>query len=246
MKKALKFYFNSLIDEGLINLSIRIFHRFKNKDYYLAQQNNSKFLIRHNSADLNLYLQTFKQHLYKLNGIEQLKTIFDIGAYNGTTTRYFAQNAPNSTIHAFEPGISTFKALKYNLKSFPNVKLVQAALHSTAKILEIGSDTNFDLGGSIVSKLNREKVEEVKCLNINKYCKDQNIQNIDLLKVNIEGGEIDLFNTIDESLIKNIKIIFVDLHDRKVSGCSKALFDRLTSYNYDIEIRKHFLIVYKK
>ena len=44
---------------------------------------------------------------------------------------------------------------------------------------------------------------------------------IGVLKLDIEGGELDLFVNDAETLGK-VRIIFVELHDRIVAGCTKA------------------------
>ena len=70
-------------------------------------------------------------------------------------------------------------------------------------------------------------------------------EKVGILKIDIEGGELDLFKSDSKSL-KKINVIIIELHDRIVKGCTKAFFefskDRIIIKNYGekfVSIRKN-------
>lgn len=66
---------------------------------------------------------------------------------------------------------------------------------------------------SSLFKENKDQ-EEVVLVNASTFLRNKKIESIDLLKINIEGGEYDLLeNLIENNLVKNIKNIQVQFHD---------------------------------
>jgi hypothetical protein len=58
-------------------------------------------------------------------------------------------------------------------------------------------------------------------VNINEFIKENNISNIDLLKLNIEGSEYDLLDSlIENNNLSNIKNLQIQFH-RNVINCSQ-------------------------
>jgi hypothetical protein len=72
------------------------------------------------------------------------------------------------------------------------------------------------------------------------------LQTIDILKLDIEGAEKELFRAGFESWLPNTRLLIVELHDRMVPGCSKALFEAVSKYDFDCETRWENLIFYNK
>lgn len=67
---------------------------------------------------------------------------------------------------------------------------------------------------------------------------------IDILKMDIEGGERYLFNEQAHEWLSKVKILMIELHDRYYPGCSKLLFQCLGKYNYNLDIRDYTLIIH--
>ena len=85
-----------------------------------------------------------------------------------------------------------------------------------------------------------ESVHEgnVKAISIPTLLKNYNIDYIDILKLDIETSEIQLFSEGYEEWLPKVKIIIIELHDWRVNGCSKAFFEAINkcfvSYTYSI------------
>jgi hypothetical protein len=65
---------------------------------------------------------------------------------------------------------------------------------------------------------------------------------IDILKIDIEGSEKDLFENADHSWLANTKCLVIELHDRMKEGCSKAFFGAISQYNFSFSMKGENLI----
>lgn len=100
-------------------------------------------------------------------------------------------------IHCFEPGKETFNILVQNTKGDARIRLNNIGIGK-----ECGSKTLYsDKPGSGLASLTKRKLdhfgitmdrsEQIDLNTIDNYCSECRIQNIDLLKLDIEGHELD-------------------------------------------------------
>ena len=63
--------------------------------------------------------EIFRERVYDVPGVDlrSCRTIVDLGANVGVFALYAAANAPNATIHCFEPAAATFAALQQNMNA---------------------------------------------------------------------------------------------------------------------------------
>lgn len=126
--------------------------------------------------------------------------IFDIGANKGQFLRLILANMPaaSSTIHCFEPGRETFRCLTEAFPDPMGIKLNQTAMgsHSGEAVL------HYDIEGSGLASSTRRrldhfaidfnKAENVSVTTIDHYCAAHGISHIHLLKIDVEGHELDV------------------------------------------------------
>ena len=242
MTKKLKWIFFIISREGLKGLYLRIFDRFYKKQYKLKFLDDSLVLIRPRSSDISVYCHCSLGNIYDID-LQNPKTIIDLGSFSGITTVYYSIKYPYSKIYSVEPGKTNFEQLCINTENLTNVIKDKLAITNYSGTAELFLTTDFDLGLSLNNTKNINQSETVTAKNINDYIYENNIQQIDLLKINIEGAEKEIFESINLENFKKIKSILADLHDRKVKGCSQSLFSKLSSFNYDLEIRGHFIFI---
>ena len=53
---------------------------------------------------------------------------------------------------------------------------------------------------------------------------------VDLLKIDIEGAEKELFSAPSDSWLARTRLIIIELHDRMVAGCEQALEEATNGY----------------
>lgn len=127
------------------------------------------------------------------------QTVLDVGANVGYFSLLFSQIVGNTgQVIAFEPGDFSFNLLKQNkeLNQYHWLKIYQAALGEDDKIVsfnsgEPGMDVYNSLGdichpSADASKFKKIQIQQFKGDN---WFEQHNISSIDLMKIDVEGGE---------------------------------------------------------
>ena len=124
--------------------------------------------------------EIFEDKIYeRYNEVQEGDIVLDIGASVGPFT-YSILNKNPQQIFSIEPSDSEFITLTKNLGSYPNVTLVNKGITSTNGTVE--SDMLF--GGET----------QMQGTTFLDFVKENNINKIDFLKTDCEGGEYDIFN----------------------------------------------------
>lgn len=169
---------------------------------------------------------------------------FDVGANTGEFSKILAEFMPEAEIHAFEPHPNTFKNLQEFLSKYNNIRLNNFALSSSAGSAKLW-DYNTEDGTSHASltresliRSETEKVVEVeiRMSTVDQYLKENSIEKVDFLKIDVEGHELDVLKGAEKSL-KQGKIEILQLEFTQAnSSCGvfvKSFFDVL-SENHDL------------
>lgn len=86
----------------------------------------------------------------------------------------------------------------------------------------------------------------VKAVSIKDIMEQYSFDRIDILKIDIEGAEIELFKNNYDDWLPSVRVLIIELHDRMRKGCSKTFFDALSKYNFSTEIKGENLFVFLK
>lgn len=156
--------------------------------------------------------------------------IFDVGANKGQflelTLKMISTN--NFSIHCFEPGAKTFKTLSDT--TIDN----RIILNNIGIGKERGQMTlHYDTPGSGLASLTKRKLEHfnidfnesetVQIETIDNYCKDNKVDRINLLKIDIEGHELDALSGAKDMFTKDA----IDIVTFEFGGCN---IDTRTSF----------------
>lgn len=206
---------------------------------------NYKFpvYIRNNTSDIGVFKQILLKQDYHLNIRFKPKVIFDLGANIGLAAVYFKNKYPWSEIISIEPEASNFKMLRKNTEYYSGIKCYQAGIWNKNTNLIIKNIGN-DKWGFMVEEANDSTVETIKALSIEALMKDSGINEIDILKIDIEGSEKELFEKNYEYWLSRTKVIIIELHDHLRAGSSKAFFKALDKYDFSLSRRGENLIIY--
>ncbi|TQI71528.1 FkbM family methyltransferase [Gramella sp. Hel_I_59] len=176
------------------------------------------------SSDLDVFQQIFfwseylpvvksyKNH-FKFPGGKVLN-IIDAGGNIGLTSLFFLKIFKNCNIICLEPDIGNYEVLNYNLPKNKNVSLLNAALWSSNSKVEIINDFRDRLDWARrVKEINHEK--GIPAFSVNQLMKDFNWSVIDILKIDIEGAEKEVFTSKDADLsfLQFTKCIAMEIHD---------------------------------
>ena len=188
--------------------------------------------IFHDKATINFELE------------QEPNFIVDVGANIGLVSAYFANKYPNATIISLEPEQSNFDILKQNSKSYKNIIPIQKALWYENTTIDIFS-TNEGNGGFIAidggyeNETYRKILEEhtpfvqpknvkVKTITMESIMQKYKIKFLDLVKIDIEGAEKDIFDNC-QGWIEKVGLLITELHEWKRPGCTES-FNKIQKY----------------
>lgn len=146
------------------------------------------------------------------------KTIVDAGAHIGMASILFARRFPFARVIAVEPEPSNFAALVRNVAHYENVTPVRAALWNNDGEITLGSSDAHPKGAFQIVENGDMRVPAIT---MDTLMRETGIETIDLLKVDIEGAEKEVFAACD--WIKKVRIIAIELHDRIRPGCRSVV-----------------------
>lgn len=162
--------------------------------------------------------------LKRANFLPQI--IFDVGANIGQTANYYTEHFPEAIIYSFEPVKETFKTLTQNVKS-KRVNTFNEGLGSALQELTIHKN---DSNATSSLKENDGRFIETEIVKINtgvNFCAQNQIQNIDLLKMDVEGFELDVLNGFEGLLKTGVKMIFTEIGFHKNDPYKTYISDML-------------------
>ncbi len=149
-----------------------------------------------------------------LHFVPNPKIIFDIGGNVGDYTSEMLKHAKDSQYVIFEPNKKNIDILTQKFHSHTNIKIMPFALsnNDNEKVILYADSDGSGLGSLYHRdireyKLNFDYAEIVQTKNLYNYIMQEKIENIDILKLDIEGHELEVLRTIDKSFFKNIKLI---------------------------------------
>lgn len=134
--------------------------------------------------------------------------VFDLGGYKGQWSgdifgRY------GCDIYVFEPVAMFYKEIVNRFRDNPKIKVFPYGLSDENKICQIGLAQD----GSSIYKLSQD-TEEISLVKAADFINQQGIERIDVIKVNIEGGEYDLLDHLIQSeFVKIVRNLQIQFHD---------------------------------
>lgn len=138
------------------------------------------------------------QGLYKLQRqlVPQAQTIIDCGASVGHTIAWYHSGYPNANIYAFEPGPSPWAVLcegtnLQGLQYSRQLHLEHRALwsHSGEVEFRCGHPNSGTASVYYAQGWPNEEVIKVPCITLDEYADQQGLKHIDILKMDVQGGE---------------------------------------------------------
>ncbi len=183
------------------------------KNNWLIDLKDIKLELRPRSVDKwivaeNLILDAYEFGKLKKQGIDQ---IFDIGANIGAFTIPAAKHLLVNQIISFEPDPENFKLLEKNIMLNNLESTVE--LHNSAVSLRKEASIKLFRGNDFGSNSTFHPSESyIEVANTNLYSLLARIGQNALLKMDIEGGELEVFTQENLNFLKKFKFIVLEFH----------------------------------
>lgn len=192
--------------------------------------------LRPGKSDYAILNQVFVDKQYdSFEFIENPKIIIDGGANIGLSAMYFKMRFPDVKIYCVEPESENITNLKKNLNQFDGIHILERGLWNVTKSIFLNrggcSADHFVTDYSTPST-----ISEIPCVSISDLIAEYGISFVDILKLDIEGAEKQLFISNTEWLDK-VGCLMIETHDRMIAGTGRALLDALHAYNFHLEVQ---------
>ena len=201
---------------------------------------NQPVFFRGIYSDYAMFEQIFIEKQYLLPITINAQNIIDLGANVGYASVYFANQFPNAKIVALEPEKNNYASAVTNTKNYTNITLLHGAVWDKSENINL-VDNGLGEAGFMVEKGKGNNI--VRGYTVDEIMQLMNIAIIDILKIDIEGAEKEIFETNYENWIPNTKIIIVETHDRYRKGTSRAIFNTIGKYDFSLELSGENLIL---
>jgi FkbM family methyltransferase len=143
---------------------------------------------------------------------KDVQVIVDIGANLGAASVYFSLLYPNATIYSVEPQKEPFEILVRNTSSNPNNKVFNFGLFNATQESTIHHSWADSSTASIgKSWLNTQETERINLKDAGEWIQEQNIEKIDVLKIDTEGCEVPILSRLT-TLIPKTQVIYIEYH----------------------------------
>lgn len=179
----------------------------------------SKFRVESFDPLFVNYEQFFTDKIYesffaKNKLIDNLDVVIDVGANVGLFTEYCLRKGASKvySVEINDKAIDTFKQIH---GSRENVKLITKGLSAESGEIEVYLDPENSLVSSVIqthtSGLSISK--KVQMMSLKELLDSENIQHVNLLKIDVEGAEYDIFKSIDSEILSKVDYILMEFHD---------------------------------
>ena len=192
-------------------------------------------------TSLNYLLdKNFNEKKFISENIHENSIVFDIGSNLGSFIKAISKTnkSKNINFYSFEP-IEDLCNFQRNIKLPPKHKLniVNTAVsdNNTPKefyVRNISSLSSLDSEAVVDQIGNVEKKLTVECIKLDDFCDINNIKQITLLKIDVEGHDFQVLTSASELFrTKKIKVIKIELTNSKNN--LSQIFSFFHSFGYD-------------
>jgi len=190
---------------------------------------------RYETSDPRAFREILVEEEYSsLDGIKNPRLIVDCGAYVGYSSIYFLNRYPEAHLIAVEPNKLNFDICHKNLFSYgKRVTLIKAAIwpYQTGLIVHQDDPHKGWAWGLQVRECKAGEKPYVNAVNINDLLLESDFYHIDILKIDIEKAEKEVFSRNFEIWLNKVRNIVIELHDEE---SEEIFFKALAPYTYNL------------
>lgn len=173
--------------------------------------------------------------------------IIEAGAHVGIDTVEMAKLWPKGTIYAFEPVADIFKKLRENTKACKNVKCFELALSNRSETADIFVSSGDSDGSSSLLKPKEHllvhpsvvfsKTLKVKTITLDEWAEQNQIRQVDLLWLDLQGMELNVLNA-GVNILKTAKAILTEVslvENYSTGALYQEMKDWLTTKGFKVQ-----------
>jgi FkbM family methyltransferase len=198
--------------------------------------------LRPGNSDFSVFRQIFMNGEYDIEIPFSPRIIVDAGANIGLASLYFSQQFPQAVIYSLEPDPDNFQMLSRHAQQYPQWKTFQLALWDQCTSLAF-TNTQAEAWSKQVGQSAKASDSLVPAMDLTSFMLNNGIEVIDLLKIDIEGAEFEVFQHNYEYWLKRTRMIIVELHENLRPGVEKIFSHALQSIRYQRKVSGENIVI---
>lgn len=194
-------------------------------------------ILRPRTSDFDVFAQVFLQRQYADLPVRHVRTIVDAGANVGLSARFFLQQYPHARVIAIEPDVRNLQAARRNLQGFGDrCTLVHGAVWGRAEEVAVARG-RFRDGREWATQVIRgegNSEERIAGFSMRDIMDEYGLESIDLLKMDIEGSELEVFSSEDTEFLSRTRCCAIELHGAR---CTEVFHERIREFGFTCHTR---------
>ena len=210
----------------LLGIKYKMSRDSKEKCEYNVPINNmcKRLFFRSGTSDWGLLRSFFwdpHEKMYDIDfreyNLTEVNTIVDAGANIGLFSVKMSTLFPTARYYCIEPEESNYVILSKNVRNL-NSKVFKCGLwNKKAKLKVTTTELSSGTVGYVVEE--SDDTDTIDSLSIDSLIKDENLESIDILKMDIEGSEFPIFFSDSyKEWIDKVKMIIAEIHEDYFPG----------------------------
>ncbi len=208
-------------------------HYYKGANSAYLDEYKTTIQLRQNTEDFITLKEIFESRIYDVALPFTPKTILDAGANTGLATVFLKKKYPEASVACLEIEENNFTMLKQHTSTLTNVRCIKKGLYHKNCFLNV-ADISQNSNAYTVVETSTPNENSIEAITVDGLMKEMGWDDIDLLKMDIEGAEKEVFEGDVAAWLPHAKAMMIETHDRMKKGCSRALFDAIRDYNFDL------------
>jgi len=164
--------------------------------------------------------------------------IIDAGANIGLSALTFAHKWPGATIICLEVDDANLDVLRRNTAGFPGIRVVAAGLWRRSARLRISNPG----AASWVFRVEEDEHGPIEGKGVAELLDEAGASRLDLLKVDIEGAETEVFGAEAGAWLDRVDHVMVELHEVFRPGSGAAIRETLERSGFRLSRSGEYLV----
>ncbi|MEO7310306.1 MAG: FkbM family methyltransferase [Chitinophagaceae bacterium] len=187
--------------------------------------------LRKRTADIEVFDQIFISKGYDMSLPFSVKRIVDCGANIGLAAIFLNAKHKGSHVVMIEPEDKNFSMCLKNIDSSTAFTALKKGLWKNNCYLKITDSEDESWAFKIEETLDPREAM-VEAITIDEIMARMKWDEIDILKIDIEGAEKSVFEGDIDRWLPKVKSIFIELHDNLQPGTSDLFFGVMKKYGF--------------
>jgi FkbM family methyltransferase len=195
-------------------------------------------VLRARTSDVLAAVQILLLDELDVPALRAPRLIIDAGANIGLSAITLANRWPEATIVCLEIDPANLELLRRNTSAWPRIQVMAKGLWRRAARLRVENEAAASWAFRVVEDANGP----IPGIGVGELLTELGRDRIDLMKIDIEGAEHEVFDTDDGAWLERVGALLVELHEGLRPGSSEGVRRRLREAGFSLRTSGEYII----